>query len=115
VPYTERFNLTYVPPKADARNVLFPVSAASFKHGEAGGTIYFDPVKRRVSRVESRFRVHGQMSIEVLGQNLPFELDEEQSFQVRLLERDPRLRQTTEPAHYGFRPGTEAPARKVEN
>ena len=80
-----RFNLTYVPPKADARNVLFPVSGASFKHGEAGGTIYFDPVKRRVSRVEERFRVHGQMNIEVLGQNLPVDLDEEQSFQVRLL------------------------------
>ncbi len=85
------FKLTYVPPKPAAGGQLFPVSRASFKHGEAGGTIYFDPGKRRVSRVEERFHVKGQMNIEVLGQNLPVDLDEEQSYQVRLLERDPRL------------------------
>ena len=54
------------------------------------------------------------MSIEVLGQNLPVELDEEQSFQVRLLDRDPRSRQATEPAHYGFRPGTKGTEQKAE-
>jgi hypothetical protein len=37
------FKLTYVPPKPEARDLLFPVARASFKHGEAGGTIYFDP------------------------------------------------------------------------
>ncbi|MGO8753431.1 MAG: hypothetical protein ACLQNE_46435 [Thermoguttaceae bacterium] len=108
------FHLAYVPPKADARNELLPVSGASFKHGEAGGTIYFDPGKQRVSRVEERFCVKGQMSIEVLGQNLPVELDEAQTFQVRLLERDPRSRQTTEPARHEFRTGTEGPARKAK-
>ena len=95
------FKLAYVPPKLEARGLLFPVSRASFKHGEAGGTIYFDPDKRRVSHVDERFHVKGQMSIEVLGQNLPVDLDEEQSFQVRLLERDPRLRQAIEPGRYG--------------
>jgi hypothetical protein len=95
------FKLTYVPPKPEARDPLFPVSRANFKHGEAGGTIYFDPGTRRVSRVEEQFHVKGQMSIEVLGQDLPVDLDEEQSFQVRLLERDPRLPRATEPDRYG--------------
>ena len=61
------FKLTYAPPKPEARDLLLPISRASFKHGEAGGTIYFDPDKRRVSRVEERFQVKGQMNIEVLG------------------------------------------------
>ncbi len=108
------FKLTYVPPKPEARDLLFPVSRASFKHGEAGGTISFDPGKRRVSRVEERFQVKGQMSIEVLGQNLPVDLDEEQSFQVRLLERDPRLRQAIEPGGYGLRPGAEGSGHKAK-
>jgi hypothetical protein len=111
-PYT--FKLTYVPPKPEARDLLFPVSRASFKHGEAGGTIYFDPGKRQVSRVEERFHVKGQMSIEVLGQSLPVDLDEEQSFQVRLLERDPRLRQVVEPGRYGFRSGAEGSGNKAK-
>ena len=108
------FNLTYVPPKPEARDLLFPVSKASFKHGKDGGTIYFDPGKQRVSRVEERFHVKGQMTIEVLGQSLPVDLDEEQSFQVRLLEQDPRLRQASEPGHDGFRPGAAGSGRKAK-
>ena len=98
IPYS--FKLTYIPPKQDARGQPFPISGASFKHEESGGTIYFDANKQRVSRVEERFHVKGQMSIEVLGQNLPVDLDEEQSFEVRLLERDSRLRQAVEPGSY---------------
>ncbi len=41
-------------------------------------------------------------------EDLPVDLDEEQSFRVRLLERDPRLRQAVEPGRYGSRPGTES-------
>jgi hypothetical protein len=105
------FKLTYVPPKPEARDLLFPVSRASFKHGAAGGTIYFDSVARRVSRVEERFYVKGQMSIEFLGQNLPVDLEEEQSFQVRLLEQDPRSRPAMESDANGFRPGAEGSGR----
>jgi hypothetical protein len=108
------FKLTYLPPKPEARDPLFPVSRASFKHGDSGGTIYFDPGKRRVSRVEERFCVKGQMSIEALGQSLPLDLDEEQSFWVRLLERDPRPGQAIEPSRYGLRPGAEDSGRKPE-
>ncbi|MGA2068484.1 MAG: hypothetical protein ABSG86_26155 [Thermoguttaceae bacterium] len=111
-PYT--FKLTYVPPKPEARGLPFPISRASFKHGEAGGTIYFDPGKGRVSRVEERFRVKGQMSIEVLGQSLPVELDEEQRFQVRLLERDPRSQRAIEPGRPEFQPGSEGPGRRAK-
>jgi hypothetical protein len=108
------FKLTYVSPKPEARDLLLPVSRASFKHGEAGGTIYFDPGKRQASRVEERFQVKGQMSIEILGQSLPVDLDEEQSFRVRLLERDPRLRQAVEPGRYGLRPGAEGSGHKAK-
>jgi hypothetical protein len=93
------FKLTYVAPKADAHGLL-PISRASFKHGEAGGTIYFDPGKGQVTRVEERFPVKGQMSIDLLGQSVPVELDEEQSFQVRLLESDPRSHRAVEPGRY---------------
>jgi hypothetical protein len=107
-PYT--FKLTYVPPKAEAHAVPFSISRASFKHGEAGGTIYFDPGKGRVSHVEERFPVKGQMSIEVLGQSLPVELAEEQSFQVRLLDSDPRLQRAIEPGRLSKRtPGPTQP------
>jgi hypothetical protein len=100
------FKLTYVPPKSQARDQLLPISRASFQHGASGGTISFDPTKRRVTRIEERFQVKGQMTIEVLGQELPLDLDEDQSFRVRLLERDPRGHPAVEPSRYGLQPQT---------
>ena len=100
------FKLTYVPPKSQARDQLFPVSKASFQHGVSGGTISFDPTKRRVTRIEERFQVKGQMSIEVLGQELPLDLDEDQSFRVRLLEQDPRGHPAVEASRNGLQPQT---------
>jgi len=110
-PYT--FKLTYVPPKPEARGMLLPISKASFKHGEAGGTIYFDSGKRRVSHVEELFHVKGQMSIELLGQNLPVELDEEQRFQIRLLEQDPRLQEAVDQGSHRL-PGVESTGQKAK-
>ena len=83
------FRLTYAPPKDRDRAMPFQVGPAGFKHDEAGGVIYFDLDKKRVSRVEERFHVKGELSVSLLGQETRMELDEDQQFRVRILDENP--------------------------
>lgn len=80
------FKLTYAPPKAPDRGLPFAISNPSFKHLEAGGTIWFDAKKQRVSHVEERFHVQGELWLSLLGQSIPVHLDEDQRFRLRLLD-----------------------------
>jgi hypothetical protein len=48
--------------------------------------LYFNPARGRVHAAEERFRVRGVLNLQLLGQNTPFEIDEEQLFQIRILD-----------------------------
>jgi len=86
------FRLTYAPPQGQGRGLPFQIAKAAFKHLEAGGTIYFDVNTKRVSHVEERFHVQGELSVSLLGQNIPVEVDEDQRFHVRILDYSPEWR-----------------------
>lgn len=81
--------LGYQPPKAGAGGLPFQVLRSDFRHEEAGGTIEFDPAKGRVVRARERFPVKGNLTIGLLGQETPVELDESQDFRVRILDEKP--------------------------
>jgi len=81
--------LDYLPPQGNGRDLPFQIANAAFKHQEAGGMIYFDSDKGRVSRAEERFHVKGTMTIELLGQNTPVELEEDQTFHIRIFAQKP--------------------------
>jgi hypothetical protein len=89
--------LDHSPPEGDGRDLPFEIAGATFKHQEAGGTIYFDSDEGRVSRAEERFRVKGSMAMEVLGQNTPVELEEDQTFHIRMFGQDPRRSDVSNP------------------
>jgi hypothetical protein len=63
-----------------------PIHGAKFQAQEAGGVLYFDPACGRVRTAEERFRVRGVLNLQILGQNTPLEIDEEQTFQIRILD-----------------------------
>ena len=85
-PYQYTYQLTYRPP-TDAGNL--GVTEPAFKLDRAGGTIYFDPQRKRVARFEERFEVHGGLSLDTLGQKMPVEIDDRQRFQVRISDTNP--------------------------
>ena len=65
----------------------FQIAKAAFQAQEAGGAIYFDADQGKVTAAEERFRVRGVLNIVLLGQNTPVELEEEQTFRIRMLDR----------------------------
>jgi hypothetical protein len=81
------FKLNYQAPKAGAGGLPFQISRADFKHQEAGGTIAFDRAKGRVVQAEEHFPVKGSLTIGLLGQDTPVDLNETQDFRVRIFER----------------------------
>jgi hypothetical protein len=62
------------------------INGATFQAQEAGGTLFFDATRGRVLAAEERFRVRGVLNLQLLGQNTPLEIDEEQNFQIRILD-----------------------------
>jgi hypothetical protein len=88
------YKLAHQAPKGDAGGLPFQVSRADFKHQEAGGSIEFDNAKRRVVKAEEHFPVKGNLTIGLLGQETPVELEETQDFRIRIFETRP----SSEPA-----------------
>jgi hypothetical protein len=64
--------------------LTLPINGARFQAQEAGGVLYFDPARGRVLAAEERFHVRGVLALQILGQNTPLEIDEEQTFQIRI-------------------------------
>jgi len=87
--FSYALKLGYQPPKGGAGGLPFQVLRSDFRHQEAGGTIEFDAAKGRVVRARERFPVKGNLTIGLLGQEVPVELDESQDFLVRILEEKP--------------------------
>jgi hypothetical protein len=81
--------LDHLPPADNGGDLPLKIANAAFKHQEAGGMIYFDSDKGRVSRAEERFHVRGTMAVEMLGQNTALQMEEVQTFQIRVLGKKP--------------------------
>jgi hypothetical protein len=81
--------LVHRSPPAGAAGPGFQVAGAAFKALEAGGAILFDEERGRVVEAQERFHVRGRLNIVLLGQNTPVEIDEDQLFFIRILDRAP--------------------------
>lgn len=87
-----RFELVHSPSNGTGRTSPLPIAQAGFRHQPSGGTIWFDAERGRVVAVEERFHVRGRISLSILGQNLPVEMEEVQAFRVSIHDREPVAR-----------------------
>jgi hypothetical protein len=77
-------DLTHQAPKAGGL-----VTGAAFRTRAAGGTILFDADKGKVTAASERFRVGGRLNINLLGQNTPVDIEEDQLFLLRIMDAPP--------------------------
>jgi hypothetical protein len=84
-----RYELVHAPSARALTTSPVPIAQAVFRHQPSGGTIWFDTERGRVVAVEERFHVRGLISLSILGQNLPVEMEEVQSFRVSVHDREP--------------------------
>jgi hypothetical protein len=82
-------DMVYQAPKAGG---MLPINNAVFKPQIAGGMIHFDAERGKVLEAQERFHVRGRLTLNLLGQNSPVEIDEDQLFYIRIWERDPRVK-----------------------
>jgi hypothetical protein len=78
--------LAYKAPAPGGLVLGLPVQGAKFQAQEAVGTLHFDATRGRVRAAEERFHVRGVLHLQILGQNTPLEIDEEQTFQIRIID-----------------------------
>jgi hypothetical protein len=81
VPYT--LKIAYQPPK-DRGALPLQITASKFAPAQAGGMLLFDTRQGRTVAAEERFAVRGTLVLNLLGQNTPAEVEEEQLFQLRI-------------------------------
>jgi hypothetical protein len=81
--------LAYQAPKAGAAGFGLRVSNAAFQAQQAGGTIIFDAGRGKVLEARERFLVRGRLALQLLGQNTPVELEEDQVFHLRISDGNP--------------------------
>lgn len=84
-----QLRLTHQMRKGEPSGLPFRLVGAEFRHQQAGGTVLYDPAQQRVIRAVERFPVQGTLTIESLGQVVPLELDEQQTFTLRVLDHAP--------------------------
>ena len=81
------YKVKYRPPVGNLGGLA--IGKANFQALQSKGYIYYDTEKRRVSAVEEYFRVRGNMAMKVLGQQSAVALEEEQSFRIRIFDKNP--------------------------
>ena len=84
--YDYSHELTYHPPAAGGDGGPVRLTRAAFRPVAAGGAILFDPARGRVSAAEETFRVRGAATVAVAGGEAQVEMEEEQVFQLRLID-----------------------------
>lgn len=82
--FSYTFKLVHQAPKPGSDGLPFQIVRADFKHQQAGGTIVFNSAKGRVVQADERFPVKGNLTIGLLGQESPLDLDETQAFRIRI-------------------------------
>ncbi len=79
--------MTHLPPRGGAGGGMpFQIAGAAFQPREAVGSIVFDSERGRVVSGQERFAVAGRINIVLLGQQSPVEIEEEQTFQFRIVD-----------------------------
>ncbi len=81
--------LRYQPPAGPQNNLPFKIQNPMFRIKQAQGVMRFDPKFNRLSILQERFQVQGQLQIQIAGQNLPLRLEETQDFQLELFDKKP--------------------------
>jgi len=81
--------MAHVAPRGGGGGLPFQVMGASFVPLEAVGQLIFDSGQGRVVGGQERFRVRGKVSITVLGMQTPVDVEEEQTFQFRVVPVSP--------------------------
>ncbi len=84
-----RYELVHAPSARTITTSPVPIDQAVFRHQPSGGTIWFDGERGRVVAVEERFHVRGLISLSILGQNLPVQMEEVQTFRLTVHDREP--------------------------
>lgn len=82
-------DLNYQAPKRKAGAGMLAISSAAFKAQQAGGVILFDADKGKVVEARERFLVRGRLAMQLLGQNVPADLEEDQHFHLRIIDVNP--------------------------
>jgi hypothetical protein len=73
--------MTYEAPKEGGQNLI---GKAAFQTQTAHGNIYFDADQGKVLSAEELFHVRGVLEINLLGQKTPVEMEEQQTFKLRI-------------------------------
>lgn len=81
--------LRYRPPGQEENNLPFKIANPMFRIKKAEGVLKYDPAKGRLSSMEETFHVAGRMTIQIAGQNVPLQLEEQQQFQLQLFDEKP--------------------------
>lgn len=82
--------LKYTPPAADAKKTLpFTIKEADLKASDASGTISFDTNKGQIKSSTLKMKLGGTMKIEIGGQTTTVELDQNQTTETTVSEKDP--------------------------
>ena len=81
--------VAYVQPKGGGAPGALPlqIKGANFLPPQAAGQILFHTERSRTAAAEERFYVRGTLVIMLLGQNTPCEIEEEQVFKLRIVEK----------------------------
>ena len=77
--------MAHVAPRGGAMGPI-QVAGAVFQPTVADGSVVFDSDRGRVVSGQERFAVAGRINITLLGQAVPVEIQEEQTFQFRIVE-----------------------------
>jgi hypothetical protein len=88
--FTYGHRMNYVAPRGGGGGMgLIQVAGAAFQPQEAVGSIVFDSSKGRVTSGQEKFRVVGRLTLVLLGMPSPVDIEEEQTFQYRILDALP--------------------------
>jgi hypothetical protein len=82
------WKMHYVMPKKD-NGLPFEITKADLQTDTAKGAYYFDPGTGRLTRFERTLRVHGTLDISINENQAKMELEREQGWVVRLLDKNP--------------------------
>jgi hypothetical protein len=83
--FTFGHRMAHVPARGGAMGPL-QVAGAAFQARVADGAVVFDAERGRVVSGQERFAVTGRIHIAILGQQASVDIEEEQTFQFRLIE-----------------------------
>jgi len=87
--YAYRLDLAYHAPAKGDTSLPFQLDGAAFRVLKGAGAVVYDPAHDQVSQAEEQFHVRGSLTVNALGVTAPLEMEELQTFQLRILDHIP--------------------------